>query len=97
MIAFVLFPARMLGQVFQYIGLTESFAQFMIGLPLGKYTVFTIICFMYLVLGCFFDALSMLVLTLPFVTPIIKDPSLPAGKPRMANFGWGNESPDWSR
>jgi TRAP-type C4-dicarboxylate transport system permease large subunit len=28
---------------------------------------------MYLVLGCFFDALSMLVLTLPFVAPIINE------------------------
>ena len=28
---------------------------------------------MYLLLGCFFDALSMLVLTLPFITPIIND------------------------
>jgi tripartite ATP-independent transporter DctM subunit len=73
MIAFVLFTARMLGQVFQYIGLTESFAQFMVGLSLGKYTVFAIICLMYLLLGCFFDALSMLVLTLPFVTPIVRN------------------------
>lgn len=73
MIAFVLFTARMLGQVFQYIGLTEAFASFMGGLPVGRYALFTIICIMYLILGCFFDALSMLVLTLPFVAPIIKN------------------------
>lgn len=73
MIAFLLFTARMLGQVFQFIGLTEAFSDFMIGLPLGKYGLLTAICMMYLVLGCFFDALSMLVLTLPFVSPIIND------------------------
>lgn len=73
MIAFVLFTARMLGQVFQYIGLTEAFASFMSGLPLGKYTIFALICLMYLILGCFFDAISMLVLTLPFVGPLIKN------------------------
>ncbi len=28
---------------------------------------------MYLILGCFFDAISMLVLTLPFVGPLIKN------------------------
>ena len=72
MIAFVLFTARMLGQVFQYIGLTEAFSAFMIGLPLGKYGIFAIICVMYIILGCFFDAISMLVLTLPFVAPIIQ-------------------------
>jgi tripartite ATP-independent transporter DctM subunit len=73
MIAFVLFTARMLGQVFQYIGLTEAFSDFMMTLPLSKYSLFAVICVMYLFLGCFFDALSMLVLTLPFVAPIIKN------------------------
>lgn len=73
MIAFVLFTARMLGQVFQYIGLTEAIATSMLGLELGKYTMLAIICVMYLILGCFFDSLSMLVLTIPFVAPIIKN------------------------
>ena len=73
MIAFVLFTARMLGQVFQFVGLTEAFADFMMNLPLGKNGVLFAICLMYVVMGCFFDALSMLVLTLPFVAPIIND------------------------
>jgi C4-dicarboxylate transporter DctM subunit len=73
MIAFVLFTARMLGQVFQYIGLTEATSAFMMNMDLGKYTTLAIICVMYLILGCFFDSLSMLVLTLPFVAPIIKN------------------------
>jgi TRAP-type C4-dicarboxylate transport system permease large subunit len=73
MIAFVLFTARLLGQVFQFIGLTEAFAEFMTNLPLSKYSILIVICVMYLVLGCFFDALSMLVLTLPFVAPIINE------------------------
>jgi len=73
MIAFVLFTARMLGQVFQYIGLTEATASFMLGLNLGKYTMLGLICVLYLILGCFFDSLSMLVLTLPFVAPLIKN------------------------
>ncbi len=72
MIAFVLFTARMLGQVFQYIGLTEATAALMTNLDLNRYTVLMIICVLYIALGCFFDSLSMLVLTLPFVAPIIK-------------------------
>ena len=39
----------------------------------GKYAMLAIICVLYLILGCFFDSLSMLVLTLPFVAPIIKN------------------------
>ena len=73
MIAFVLFAARMLGQVFQYIGLTEAVAEFMLGLPIGKYSIYAVICIMYIILGCFFDSFSMLVLTLPFVGPIMKN------------------------
>jgi tripartite ATP-independent transporter DctM subunit len=73
MIAFVLFTARMLGQVFQFIGLTEAFSDFMMDLPLSKNALLFVICVMYIILGCFFDALSMLVLTLPFVAPIIND------------------------
>jgi tripartite ATP-independent transporter DctM subunit len=73
MMAFVLFTARMLGQVFQYIGLTEATATFMLGLNLDKYTMLALICILYLILGCFFDSLSMLVLTIPFVAPIIKN------------------------
>ena len=72
MMAFVLFTARMLGQVFQYIGLSEATAAFMLGLDFGKYTMLTLICILYLILGCFFDSITMLVLTIPFVAPIIK-------------------------
>lgn len=73
MMAFVLFTARMLGQVFQYIGLTEATATFMLGLDLSKHSMLALICILYLILGCFFDSVSMLVLTIPFVAPIIKN------------------------
>jgi tripartite ATP-independent transporter DctM subunit len=73
MIAFVLFTARMLGQVFQYIGLTEATSVFMLDMGLGKYATLAIICVLYLILGCFFDSLSMLVFTLPFVALIVKN------------------------
>lgn len=71
MIAFVLFTARVLAQVFNYIGLTGAFSTVMLGLPFGKYGMLAIICVMYIIMGCFFDALSMMVLTLPFVGPLL--------------------------
>ncbi len=73
MIAFVMFTARVLGQVFQYIGLTNAFSAFMLNLPFGRYGIFAVICIMYLILGMFFDSFSMLLLTLPFVSPLIWD------------------------
>ena len=71
MVAFLLFTARVLGQVFQYVGLTDGFSALMLQLPFGKYGIFAIICVLYIILGMFFDTLSMLVLTIPFVGPLL--------------------------
>jgi tripartite ATP-independent transporter DctM subunit len=73
MICFVMFTARVLGQIFQYIGLTEAFSTFIHQLPLGRYGILTCICIMYLILGMFFDSFSMMLLTLPFVSPLLSD------------------------
>jgi len=71
MIGFVMFTARLLAFVFQASGLTEAFSSFMMNLPFGRYGTLAIICVMYIILGCFFDALSMMLLTLPFVMPVM--------------------------
>ncbi|MDP2931829.1 MAG: TRAP transporter large permease subunit [Chloroflexota bacterium] len=71
MIGFIIFTARLLSFVFQASGLTQSFAHIMSGLALGKYGVFTVIVILYLVLGCFLDTFSMMLLTFPFVMPLL--------------------------
>jgi tripartite ATP-independent transporter DctM subunit len=71
MIAFVIFTAKVLGILFAHIGLTETFAAFMKGLPFGKYGIWAVVCVMYLFLGMFFDTISMLLLTLPFISPLM--------------------------
>ncbi len=72
MIAFLMVTARVLGMVFQYIGLTQAFSDGMLGLALGRYVTFAIVCVMYLILGMFFDGISMMVLTFPFVVPLVE-------------------------
>ena len=72
MLAFLTFTARVLGQVFQYLGITEIFESFMLDLPLGRYGILFILYMMYILLGMFFDSLSMLLLTFPFVSPLIE-------------------------
>jgi len=37
----------------------------------GSFMIFTIICIFYLILGCLFDAISILLLTTPLVVPIL--------------------------
>ena len=76
MVALVLVSAKMLSQVFQYLGSTESFAAIMLDWNLGYYGTIISVCIMYIILGCFFDSFSMLVLTLPFLTPIITSLSM---------------------
>ncbi|MFC1955028.1 TRAP transporter large permease [Chloroflexota bacterium] len=73
MIALIIFTARVLAQVFNYIGLTDAFSTFMIGLPMGRHGILVIICLMYIIMGMFLDSLSMMVLTLPFVGPLMSD------------------------
>lgn len=71
MLAVIMMSAQVLAQVFQYVGLTAAMAEFMYQLPFGKYGIMAVLCVMYLILGMFFDSFSMMLLTLPFVTPII--------------------------
>jgi tripartite ATP-independent transporter DctM subunit len=42
-----------------------------VGLGVHKYAILTIIVFVYLLLGCFLDAISMMILTLPVIFPVI--------------------------
>lgn len=42
-----------------------------VGLAVSKYAILTIIVLIYLVLGCFLDAISMMILTLPVIFPVV--------------------------
>jgi len=71
MIAFLMVSARMLGHVFKFTGLTGIFSEWVMGLEWGVYGTLVLIFAMYIVMGMFIDAISMMVLTIPFITPII--------------------------
>jgi len=47
-------------------------SSWMAGLAVSKYVILAIIILIYLVLGCFLDAISMMVLTMPVIFPVIK-------------------------
>jgi tripartite ATP-independent transporter DctM subunit len=42
-----------------------------VGLGVSKYVVLTIVVLIYLLLGCFLDAISMMILTLPVIFPMV--------------------------
>jgi TRAP-type C4-dicarboxylate transport system permease large subunit len=44
----------------------------MAGLHVSRYLIFSIILVIYVMLGCFLDAISMMVLTMPVIFPVVK-------------------------
>jgi len=47
-------------------------SSWMAGLAASRYVILSIIIIIYLILGCFLDAISMMVLTMPVIFPVIK-------------------------
>ncbi|MBM4277799.1 MAG: TRAP transporter large permease [Deltaproteobacteria bacterium] len=47
-------------------------SSWMAGLEVSRYVILSIIILIYMMLGCFLDAISMMVLTMPVIFPVIK-------------------------
>ncbi len=52
--------------------MTQDIVAFMAGTDLNRWMVISIILVMYLVMGCFLDQISMMVLTVPLLLPAIQ-------------------------
>jgi C4-dicarboxylate transporter DctM subunit len=72
MIGLVAAASIALVYVVGYMSMPELVVNFFTALPVGKYGILIMITIMYIILGCFFDPVSMMLLTLPFVTPLVK-------------------------
>jgi len=57
-------------------GAVTSIVEWITSSGMSKLTLLAALCAMYIVLGCLTDAISMLVVTLPFVFPIVKGAGL---------------------
>ena len=71
MILLVAICAKALAFLMFYLGMDEMFGSFILGMGFGKYGTLVLIFGIYLILGMFFEGISMMVITLPFVMPII--------------------------
>jgi len=71
MIMLIIMAAQFLNFVLAAIGLTEGFGAAMESLGLGKIGTMILIVAFYLVLGCFMETISMMILTTPFIAPIV--------------------------
>lgn len=71
MIMFVVTGAAILSSALAYLRVPQQLATVIAAAGLPKYLVLAIICIIYLILGCIFEGISMMVLTLPIVYPLI--------------------------
>lgn len=70
-IGFVILGAVVLAQSVSVLGLPRSLIETFSGLGLSKYALLAVVVLVYLILGCFFEGLSMMVMTLPLVFPLM--------------------------
>lgn len=70
-IAFVVMGATILAQAVSLLGVPQSILESVQAYDLGPLTVLAIVVLVYLVLGCFFDGLSLMIMTLPIVFPLL--------------------------
>lgn len=71
MILFIILGAMILSFALARTGASRAMVDWVVMLGVGPWEILLIICVVYLILGCFIDAISMMVLTLPLVHPVI--------------------------
>jgi len=72
MIAMILLGASILGGAAAFLGIPRAVADFVVGLGLSPFMLIMALMVFYIILGCFLDGFSMIVMTLPIVLPIVK-------------------------
>lgn len=71
MIGLIVLGASILGNAAAFLGIPIAIASFVTGMELSPTVLIIALVGVYLVLGCFLDGFSMIVMTLPIVLPIV--------------------------
>jgi len=71
MLLFIMVGAGILGGTMGMLRIPESLAAWVLGLEVQPFAILLSIYLMYLVLGCFIDTVSMIVISVPFVLPVV--------------------------
>ncbi|MBA7652504.1 C4-dicarboxylate TRAP transporter large permease protein DctM [subsurface metagenome] len=71
MILFIIMAASLFSSFLAIFAVPAAFADFIAGLELSRIVVLLFIYLLYLFLGCFVDATSMMVMTIPTILPVI--------------------------
>jgi C4-dicarboxylate transporter DctM subunit len=71
MVMLIIVAAYFLNFVMSAIGLTTALTTFMAGLGLSKLEMLLAVIVFYVILGCFMETLSMMITTIPIVSPVM--------------------------
>ena len=72
MIFTIIIGAHLFGYFMTLTGTPQALLNYVEGLDIAPWIIFSVIILIYLVLGCFMDQLAILVLTLPIVFPMVQ-------------------------
>ena len=70
-VGFLVLGATILAQSVSILGLPQQILETVAEAGFGAYGVLLVVVLIYLVLGCFFDGLSLMIMTLPVVSPLL--------------------------
>ncbi|QCO55088.1 TRAP transporter large permease [Pseudorhodobacter turbinis] len=70
-VGFLVLGATILAQSVSILGLPQKILEVVAESGLGTYSVLLLVVLIYLVMGCFFDGLSLMIMTLPVVFPLL--------------------------
>jgi TRAP-type C4-dicarboxylate transport system permease large subunit len=71
MIALIVLGASILSNASAFMGVPAAIAEFVGAMDLSRYALIAVLIVFYLILGCFLDGFSMIVMSLPIVLPLI--------------------------
>jgi TRAP-type C4-dicarboxylate transport system permease large subunit len=71
MVFTILIGANILGYFMTVSQIPESLCGWIVSLGLNRYMVMSIICIIYIILGCLMEGMAIMVLTLPVVFPLV--------------------------
>ncbi len=71
MVFIILIGANILGYFMTVSQIPESLSQLIVNQGLNRYVVMSIICTIYIILGCLMEGMAIMVLTLPVVFPLV--------------------------
>lgn len=71
MVMFIVIGASILSSCLAYLKIPQDLMKYLVAIGLSKWVIFSIFCLIYIGLGCLFDGISMMLLTLPIIYPVI--------------------------